>query len=266
MRSKLGWRETADLLDWAYMGFPENERYQELLPYVRYFENHENKDGLTLKEDIEEFADAVKQREGEIKAELGESKILPTLVKVEPLFDRVGKHKQPVTCYLLHAPGSGIQGGANGDAISVEVPIGGKASAVRIAKIIIHEYTHKVLEIRHLLKDQLGEEASKFYRQGISSLHGDDLGGFFNEALTYVIADIKLNGENPQEEIQILRDREEKGDARSGKYRNIWEAALVCKPVLDDYFSGKTDVAETRRRIFQTSKDFIDRHLSQEKS
>ena len=266
-RRSLSWEETAELLNWAYEGFAENDRYQQLISAIKYFEGRKNAEGKTLGEEVESAMSVVKQRESEVRIELAKHNALPVLAQAEPLFNRVGAHDREVTCYLFFAPTYSVQGGANGDAITVEVPLGDKDPVKRIVRTIVHEDAHWVLRPGNFLKGKMGDEPGRFYQQLIKDLYDDKLGDFFEEAIVYAVANGVIFKENLQERIDYIEGVKARGEYVHGiRYVNLWRAALKMQPVMEDYFSGRTNVEETRQRIFQTSKDFIDRYLSQEKS
>lgn len=69
-RAKLGWDKAADLLDWAYTGFPPSKEYLDILECVRYFESRVNKQGQQLKDEVKESLLKVKNEEQNIRTEI----------------------------------------------------------------------------------------------------------------------------------------------------------------------------------------------------
>lgn len=121
----------------------------------------------------------------------------------------------------------------------------------------MHEYMHFVLRARKSLPKLLGKEAQQFFA-GKAPFYEDDLGGFFEEAITRIFADVYISGEDPQSTIDYYEDLKKQGIHTYGeKTIPVWQATITLKPIVDEYFAGRLNEEETRQQLFQASKDFI---------
>lgn len=257
-RKKLGWGEAANLFGWAFHNFPHSEDYLNLFKAIKYFEVRKNKDDKSLREEVEEASQIIKAEEQRIKTALDILPIEEMLGKAEKLFGREDAYSKSIFCYLLYSPSKNLQGGANGEAVTIEVPLQEMGDQEREVRVIVHEFMHLVLRAGRVLPGLLGEDGKKFYSQKIPQLWADNLSAFFEEVIVYTLVDINLAGRDPQKMIDFYNDLKTKGaDFYSLHSQPIWQATLLFRPILDDYLAGKVNEQETREKLFWTSKTFV---------
>jgi hypothetical protein len=259
-RQQFHWDETAALFAWAYQGFPESDKYSALLPVIRYFESREDKKGLTLKTEVEQAVSQVKKAKVEILKEITDPKIVTAITKGAELF-QVELTDSPIICYLIFSPVHDMQGGANGPAITVEIPINDPHYLKRVIPFIFHEAFHLKTRIYENSLLNSNPQTKTYFRQYVTSLSQENLGGFFDEVVTYLFIDLYCFGENPEETIRYYETIQRKGEEDYGiSVVPIWKAALALKPIIDEYLAGKLTAAKTRQRLFSGFREFVTKY------
>lgn len=258
-RNEYEWDEQSPLFDWAYEGFPENEKYNELKPHILYFEQRKSKSGsYTFKEILLSRLDEINNLlSSDFEIFKQKEKIDSVVKKMSDLLEYNSTNESPLIAYLACSMNTSTQGGANGTNIYAEVPLESHTQWVNeyVSKILIHEYFHKAFS-PHIYFEKLG---------GIFNFENDDIfpdpmSLFFEEVLVYSSSDVYISGEDSQKRLEKYLPKE-----HNDKHYTLWKTIDIFYELIADYLDEKIPVDDTRQKILTLCEKVVEEFKQQKR-
>jgi hypothetical protein len=244
-RRNYSWSRDSDFLYWAYLGLPDGDEFSVLTPIVKYFENRVSKDGLTLKEICEKRFEEINKYSnvGGIWSERDIEKFLIIVERSRKIFD-ITYTLTDLNVFLMASMNLDTSGGANGWAISVEVPAnleGEKKYSeeeikARVKLYLEHEGLHLQVPLSKAfnLKDPFFDQAERVAN------FPDGLDSFSEEVVVHSLVDCLLNGIDPQATLARYENMVEQFPWIK-MYIPIWQGINEVLPVIKDVYGFDED-------------------------
>lgn len=244
IRRKLEWEKEIELFNWAYAGFPENEQFSPLLPFMTHFEMKRDGKDSTLQSELEQATDQLATLTGPVEKKWKDFTVTELSQKFARLFESPSS-PDVLPCYLTYSPTTHVQGGANGEGIYTEVVLT-LPQSVQISEsagVILHEYLHKVLQpsrfFLNLSKEVYEKEYSEIYR--------DSYAGFVEEVIIYSLCDVLTLKKDPLERAQRYAEK------NNHEMAILWRSVHDVVPILNAYDANgqKAEVIEKLDTYFR---------------
>ena len=258
-RNEYDWDEESSLFDWAYVGFPDNEKYNELKPHILYFEQRRTKDGSrTFKEILLSRLDDINQLlSSDFEIFKQKEKIDNVVNKMSELLEYDKKNESPLIAYLACSMSTSTQGGSNGKNIYAEVPLELHTQWVNeyVSEILIHEYFHKAF-FPHLYFEKLGG----IFNWENEKIYPDPMSLFFEEVLVYSSSSVYISGEDPKKKLSKYSPEE-----YNNRHYILWKVINLFYELIADYLDNRIPVDDARKKMLKLCEEVVDGFKNQTK-
>lgn len=244
IRKPLGWKNETELFDWAHKGYPDNAKFNELLPIIKHFENKKSLAQMTISSYLESKTQLIKANGYESVSTAFAEKYETYIHRLTKLFaSKV--YEKPLPCYLTYSPDEKwTMGGANGEGICIEL----KDSEIKDGRIlddvILHEFLHKRVSPHSYYETNNKEISQRRDARADNFGYPDLYTSLIEEAIVYAICDIvRYNKKTPTDKIQFFNEN------RRPEMVALWTVVRDITPVLREYLLEEAEEEQTRKQL-----------------
>lgn len=248
VRQSLDWVNEVPMLNWAYNGFNKHPKFSDLLPYLKYFEDRVDNQKYSIKDYLQKRSidntNLIKKLEPDLDS-LFDNKLTK---KLEQLF-KISTPNTTLPIYLtISLRENSIQGGANGNGVSVQVPPNYNTTNTLpiIKSTITHEILHKIINNKKYSKVFETAESKKILNMTMKNIYPDKLKYFYNEIIVHTLSERILTKENIKHKIEYYKKQ---NNSKLESIIRILESIKILEPILLGYLNNNISITETRENL-----------------
>lgn len=252
-RNKLGWDYEVLLHEWAEQEFPDNEQFTDIYTAVRWFENKTDKSGESFAEKIAKFQPLLNEKTRMLEQMWNDLEIQDEFTKMQALLEFTYPGSS-IPAFIVPSPDpDSLQGGANGEGITVEVYPDAE-DLDNSFSLIVHEFAHKAIDPSHYFENLEDHALREFFQQKDDKISLNNYADHIEELIIRSFIDVRHFGAEPIKMADNYRDRE---SMRTDMYALSWEHVEFIFPEINNYLEGRYSIEETREKLITTFQEKI---------
>ncbi len=258
IKAELGWDQEAELLNWAYSGFPENDKFSQLLEHLVAIAEAKRKDGKTLKEELESVLPTIQETSVELERQFNNLTTQKNILIFTEVFETTPK-SGVLPAYITYSPDpNSSQGGANGEGIVAQVSTTGntKSNFNNSLLILAHEFTHKELNPAVYFEKHFPE-----FDRTIEAIYKATFSYFIEEVIVYSLNDVLVFGMSPSKNLEHYRKLYEKDPSRRDRWVQLYSEIEKGAPVLKRYLQKEISKEELIEQLAEQFHSLIERFI-----
>lgn len=244
IRKPLGWKNETALFEWANDGYPNNQKFDKLLPIIKHFESIKDARMVSIKQLLLEKTNLIKANGYENISEAFSTQYGNFIEILSKLFDSKSV-SELLKCYLAYSPdNNSSMGGANGDGIYIELRDSEIEGKRMLDDVVLHEYLHKRISPSTYFENNVEKISSHQYLKIDVIGYRSDFMNIIEESIVYALCDIVR--ENKITPVEKIKRFEAKG-------RNdmvaLWVMVNDIMPILTEYVKNGANIVTTRQKL-----------------